>query len=183
LPRFSAIVAQIARLQTIDQINALTQAEFVRSFGGVFEHSPWVAERTWPARPFHNSDDLHRAFCETVRGASAGEHLALIRAHPDLVGRAARDGTLTPASAGEQASAGLSKLAPAEIQQFEDYNRRYRERFGFPFVICARLNRKEAILRGFEQRLENSLAEEIAIALDEIFKIARFRLQDLVTQT
>jgi 2-oxo-4-hydroxy-4-carboxy-5-ureidoimidazoline decarboxylase len=104
----------------------------------------------------------------------------LIRAHPDLVDRARRAGTLTPESAREQTSAGLDTLTPREIALFEDYNRQYWERFGFPFVICARLNRKEAILAGFAQRLTHARAQEIETALAEIFKIADLRLHDLM---
>jgi len=112
----------------------------------------------------------------------AGKQLALIRAHPDLVGRATLAGTLTRESTGEQASAGLNALSPAEIALFQKQNAAYREKFGFPFVICARLNKKEAILAGFEHRLKNSPEQEIPAALGEIFKIAELRLRDLTLQ-
>ena len=108
------------------------------------------------------------------------QKLALIRGHPDLVGRAALAGTLTRESTKEQASAGLSQLTAEEIAAFQKYNAAYREKFGFPFVICARLNRKEPILAGFERRLHNSPEQEVAAALDEIFKIAELRLRDLI---
>jgi len=106
------------------------------------------------------------------------KQLALIRAHPDLVGRAALAGTLTAASNQEQASAGLNQLTPEEIATFQEYNAAYQNKFGFPFVICARLNRKEAILAGFERRLPQARDQEIATALAEIYKIAGFRLAD-----
>lgn len=114
-----------------------------------------------------------------VLAAEAPKKLDLILAHPDLVGRAAQAGTLTAESTREQASAGLDRLSPEEIALFGQYNRRYREKFGFPFVICARLNKKAAILSGFETRLQHSREQEMEAALAEIAKIAWLRLQDL----
>ena len=162
------------------ELNSLSRDEFVRIVGPVFEHSPWIAEVTWAGRPFTCVDQLHAALCQAVRGANEGQKLTLIRAHPDLVGRAALAGTLTRESAGEQASAGLSRLTAEEIAAFQNYNAAYREKFGFPFVICARLNKKEAILAGFAARLHNSPEQEVVAALDEIFKIAELRLRDLI---
>ena len=106
--------------------------------------------------------------------------MQLINAHPDLVGRAALQGTLTPESTGEQASAGLNRLTAEETALFQTLNQSYRDKFGFPFVICARLNKKEAILVGFRTRLEHSRDTEIKTALEEIAKIARLRLEDLI---
>ena len=165
---------------TLAQLNAAEKCNFVRIVGPVFEHSPWIAEATWARRPFKTVEELHAALCQTVRQATEEQKLALIRAHPDLVGRAALAGTLTRESTSEQASAGLGALTPEEVAAFQQNNAAYREKFGFPFVICARLNKKEAILAGFKKRLQNSPAEEIAAALDEIFKIGELRLRDLV---
>jgi 2-oxo-4-hydroxy-4-carboxy-5-ureidoimidazoline decarboxylase len=165
---------------TVAELNSVSRDEFTRVVGPVFEHSPWIAEEAWANRPFANVEQLHAALCQTVRDASESQKLALIRAHPDLVGRAALAGTLTHESTGEQASAGLNKLTTEEIAAFQKYNAAYREKFGFPFVICARLNKKEAILAGFEARLHNSPEQEVTAALDEIFKIAELRLRDLV---
>jgi OHCU decarboxylase len=165
---------------TIAEVNALDRAAFTATFGGVFEHSPWIAEGGWESRPFESVEALHAALCAAMYGASAERQVALIRAHPDLVGRAAREGGLTPASTGEQAAAGLDRLSAGEIARFEEANAAYRARFGFPFVICARQNKKESILAGFDARLGNSRDEEIATALAEIAKIARFRLLDIV---
>jgi 2-oxo-4-hydroxy-4-carboxy-5-ureidoimidazoline decarboxylase len=164
---------------TISKLNDLTQAEFTRLVGPVFEHSPWIAEAAWSQRPFTSVEQLHAALCQTVRAAGQEKQLALIRAHPDLVGRAALAGALTRESTGEQAGAGLNALSPAEMALFQKQNAAYREKFGFPFVICARLNKKAAILAGFERRLKNSPAQEISAALEEIFKIAELRLRDL----
>ena len=166
---------------SIAQLNSLSREEFVRVVGPVFEHSPWIAEATWDQRPFASVDVLHEALCETVARAAEMKQVQLIEAHPDLVGRAALAGTLTPESNREQASAGLGQLSPDEIALFQKNNAAYREKFGFPFVICARLNKKEAILKGFETRLKNTRPREIKAALEEIGKIAGLRLIDLVS--
>ena len=118
--------------------------------------------------------------CGVVRAASPDEQLGLICAHPDLVGRLAREGRLTRESTGEQAAAGLDALTEEEVAAFERFNAAYRERFGFPFVICARENRKDAILAAFPRRMENSREQEVAAALAEIDKIARLRLNDAI---
>jgi 2-oxo-4-hydroxy-4-carboxy-5-ureidoimidazoline decarboxylase len=162
-------------------LNALGRADFLRVIGPVFEHSPWIAELTWTKRPFESTGALHRALCDTVLASDEPRKLTLIRAHPDLAGKAARAGTLTPASTREQASSGLDQLSAEEAALFNKYIREYRERFGFPFVICARQNKKEAMLAGFERRLKNSPEQEIEAALAEIFKIAELRLHDLLT--
>jgi OHCU decarboxylase len=172
--------ASPSKQYSVAGLNTLSQADFVRVIGPVFEHSPWIAELVWSRRPFENASALHRALCETVRASDESQKLALIRAHPDLAGRAARAGTLTSASTREQASSGLDQLSPEEVALFDKCNREYRERFGFPFVICARQNKKEAMLAAFERRLKNSLQQEIEAALAEIFKIAELRLHDLV---
>ena len=163
-------------MANVNELNALGRDEFARGLAAVFEYSPWVAERTAGKRPFANRGELHAALCETVMKASDDEKLSLVCAHPDLVGR----GPLTPESQSEQAHAGLGELSPEEIARFQDYNERYRERFGFPFVICARLNKKKAILDAFPVRLQNSREQEIETALREIFKIAELRLKDLI---
>ncbi len=166
---------------TIAQINSLSRDEFVLVVGPVFEHSPWIAEATWAARPFADLERLHGAMMSVVMQAEEEMQVNLIRAHPDLVGLAALAGTLTPESNREQASAGLGRLDAEEIALFQENNHAYREKFGFPFVICARLNKKEAILKGFETRLKNTRGQEIKAALEEIGKIARLRLQDLIS--
>jgi 2-oxo-4-hydroxy-4-carboxy-5-ureidoimidazoline decarboxylase len=162
-------------------INSASREEFVRVIGPVFEHSPWIAEAAWAARPFVTVEALHQTLMRVVLDAGEQKQLQLIRAHPDLVGRAALAGTLTPESNREQASASLGKLTPEEIAVFETNNRAYREKFGFPFVICARLNKKAAILTGFKERLQNTRTQEIETALQEIGKIAWLRLKDLLS--
>jgi OHCU decarboxylase len=165
---------------TLAEADSLSREDFARIFGGVFEHSPWIVEITWDKRPFASFERLHDEFCQTVLNASEEKQMALICAHPDLVGRAALAGALTRESTSEQASAGLNKLSADEIDAFQKYNSAYREKFEFPFIICARLNKKEAILAGFELRLKNTREAELQAALKEIFKIAEFRLRDLI---
>ena len=167
-------------MMSLLQLNSLSRDQFVGVIGPVFEHSPWIAEETWARRPFAGVDKLHAQLYETVKIAGQEKQLALIRAHPDLVGKLAFAGRLTKESTNEQASAGLTRLTPAEIALFQKNNLAYREKFKFPFVICARLNKKEAILTGFERRLKNSREQEIKTALEEIFKIAELRLSDLI---
>jgi 2-oxo-4-hydroxy-4-carboxy-5-ureidoimidazoline decarboxylase len=164
---------------TIAQLNSLSAEEFIRIVGPVFEHSPWIAEAIWPQRPFAGLGELHQALCQTVADAGEEWQVQLIQAHPDLVGRVALAGSLTPQSNQEQANAGLNRLNAEEIALFQKNNALYQEKFGFPFVICARLNKKEAILSGFQTRLQNSRNQEIRSALEEIGKIAWLRLQDL----
>jgi 2-oxo-4-hydroxy-4-carboxy-5-ureidoimidazoline decarboxylase len=166
---------------SINEINALSPAEFKRIFGPVFEHSPWIAEVTATKRPLAGLEQLHATMCDIVRNAPVEKQLSLIEAHPDLVGRAALAGTLTKESTKEQASAGLNNLTQEEVALFQKQNAAYREKFGFPFIICARLNKKDAIIAGFERRLPNTREEEIKTALEEIFKIADLRLRDLVS--
>ena len=141
----------------------------------LFEHSPWVEARA-DARP--SSGDRHADLMAVVDEATAEERMALIRAHPELAGKAAIDGTLTQASAAEQASAGLDRLTPEEFARFHDLNARYRERFGFPFIICVRLTDKAGILAGMEARLANDVDAEIATAIAEIGRITKLRLEE-----
>ena len=128
--------------------------------------------------PFASLEDLHAKLVETLMAAAVERKVQLIASHPDLVGHLARQGQLTRESTMEQRAAGLTQLSPSEVAAFDHYNSAYREKFGFPFVICARENRKEAILTAFPERLKNTRDEEIIIALNEISKIARLRLLD-----
>ena len=131
---------------TLAELNALDRSAFTAVLGHLFEHSPWVAEETWPGRPFRNAAQLHTKLCAAMRAASRDRQASLIRAHPDLAGRLARTNQLTAASASEQAGAGLAALSADELVQFEKLNHAYRARFRFPFIICARLSNKAAIV-------------------------------------
>ena len=158
------------------ELNAGTEEEFVAALGPVYEHSPHFARRAAGKRPFTDVDHLRHALQQEVNHAPEEEKIALIKAHPDLVGRA----VLTAESQGEQASAGLTDLSADEVDAFRRHNAAYREKFGFPFIICARMNRKETILEAFPQRLQNDAASEKKAALDEIHKIAALRLHDIL---
>ena len=164
----------------MNAINELDRPAFVERFGPLFEHSPWVAEAAWSDRPFADREELYEALVAAMYAAPRERKLALIRAHPDLAGKAAIEGTLTEPSRREQASAGLDRLTPDEYEAFTRTNRAYRERFGFPLVVCAREHTKESILRVAGERLGNGEDEEMRVALEEIAKIARLRLEEIV---
>ncbi len=149
-------------------------------FGGVFEASPWIAEAAWERRPFGSVERLHSALVGVVGEAPPADRLALIRAHPDLAGKAAIAGALTPESTREQAAAGLDQLTPAQYERITGLTAAYRERFGFPFVVCAREHTPDSIIASAARRLEADPDEEEQTALSEIAKIARLRLADLV---
>jgi len=167
-------------MPTLDDINRYTPRQFSAAFGAVYEHSPWIAERAFARRPFASRLELQLALYGVVQGASDDEKVALIRAHPELAGREARAGTLTAESAGEQAAAGLGTLTAEEAAELRRMNALYASRFGFPFVICARQNRKHAILGTLRARLSNAREQEIANAIAQIGEIARLRIADLV---
>lgn len=165
---------------TLDDLDALDRTGFVAALGGVFEHSPWVAERAWAARPFADLDALHRAMVATVDGATTDDKLALIGAHPDLAGKAARAGDLTRHSTREQAGAGLDRLSKAEYARFHALNDAYRARFEFPFIIAVKEHDKAGILAAFERRLGHERDAEIAEALANVALIAKYRLMDMI---
>lgn len=154
----------------------MTDADFIARFGFLFEHSPWVVERAAARRPFA---DLHAGLMQVVADATDSERLALIRAHPELAGKAAIDGTLTAESTAEQASAGLDRLTSAEYDRFHMLNAAYRERFDFPFIICVRLTNKAGILAAMESRLANDRETELATAIAQVGEIVRLRLEDV----
>lgn len=163
-----------------DELQHLERARFVELFGGVFEHAPWVAEQAFDAGPFHTADALHGAMVEAMRRAPHARQLALIRAHPDLAGRAAVAGALTAASSAEQAGAGLDQCTPAEFERFRELNERYKEKFGLPFILAVKGRTRAEILAVFEQRLDNPPEAEFEEALNQIAQIARLRLADLI---
>ena len=151
---------------------------FVLRYGGVYEHSPWVAERAFPkAAGVTDPERLAEVMAAEVDRAAREEKLELIRAHPDLAGRAAVTGQLGRESTAEQASAGIDRCTPQEYERFHSLNDRYREKFGFPFVMAVRGSNRHAILAGFEERLGNDRATEFERAIAEIHKIARLRLE------
>lgn len=163
-------------------LNAMDRDGFVRALGAVAEHSPWVVAESWACRPFADRNALVDALRTTMLSADQARQLALIRAHPDLAGRAAVAGELTAESAREQASAGLDRLTAAEYQRFHHLNDAYKDRFGFPFIICVREHDKESILAAFETRLHNQPPVEVATAIDQVARIVRLRVLDMVTE-
>lgn len=167
---------------SLEALSQLDREAFRRALGGVFEQSPWVADRAFDRRPFATLEALHAAMVAVVRSASREEQLALIRAHPDLAGKAARAAAMSAASVAEQSSAGLDRLTDEEYARFERLNAAYREKFGFPFVIAVRRHDKHAILAAFEARLRNSLDDEVEAALAQIAEIARLRLDAVATE-
>ena len=164
---------------TLAALNRMERGNFVGTLGGVFEHSPWVAEAAWPGVPFSSIAALHAAMVAGVRSTSPERQLDLIRAHPDLAGKAALSGAMTANSVAEQASAGLLSLDDDEYDRLLRLNTDYRERFGLPFIIAVRRHDRASLLAAFETRLGNSRAVEIEAALGEIFTITRLRLDAL----
>lgn len=175
---------------TLAELNALDREAFGAALGWVCEHSPWVAARAWERRPFASLEDLHAALVAAIREAAREEQLALLRAHPELgAARAAPAGVcpptgraedLTAASAREQAGAGLTGLDAGRAARLAELNRRYRERFGFPFILAVRGLSPDAILDALERRLERDPDEEFAEAMHQVGRIVRFRLEEAV---
>ena len=157
----------------------MSRQEFVTRFGGIYEHSPWIAEAAYE-RGLTASEDtpegLAQAMAEVLAGADVDAKLALIRAHPDLAGRAAVAGDLTVASKSEQAGAGLDRCTPDEYRRFQELNEAYKRKFGFPFILAVAGKTRHDLLAGFEARIGNDRETELATALAEIAKIARLRL-------
>lgn len=165
----------------IEDVNALQHSGFVETFGGLYEHSPWVVERASTRGPFSNFAHLLAVMSDVVDSASESERLDLLCAHPELAGKAAIDKTLTDASTAEQASAGLDRMTPEEFETFHRLNAAYREKFGFPFIICVRLTDKPGILKAMHARLGNDPNTEFETALDEVAKIVRIRFEEIIS--
>lgn len=161
---------------TIEKLNGVDAETFVDVLGGVYENSPWVAERAVADRPFESPDDLRASMAAAVADASRERQVALLRAHPDLGERT----EMTEASETEQAAAGLDDLSPDQYETFQRLNGRYRERFGFPFIMAVRDESPDAIRAAMERRVDHSEAEEFRTALEEVHTIARFRLEELL---
>jgi len=159
-------------------LNALGEREFVALLGGVFEHSPWVAQQAYAARPFASLEDLHRAMMTSVRAAGRERQLALVRAHPELAGSEAKEGRLTTESSGEQARLGFTCLSREELGRMSELNRQYRERHGFPCIVALRLHATRAsVMQEMERRLANDTQTELAAALEQVGHITRGRLE------
>ncbi|KNG93937.1 polysaccharide deacetylase [Pseudaestuariivita atlantica] len=167
----------------ITRPTTLDRETFVERFGGVFEHSPWVAERAWALElgPAHDSaTGLHNALCRVFRSASDEERLGVLRAHPDLAGKLAQARRLTEASTAEQASAGLDALTDGEREEFTTLNTAYVEKHGFPFIIAVKDNTKASILDAFRRRIGHATGDEMDEACRQVERIAELRLRDML---
>lgn len=163
-------------------VNAMSEAEFIAAFGGIAEHSSWVAEEAAKRRPFPSRAAMIEAFQVAIGEAGADRQRALLGAHPDLAGRAAIAGDLTDDSRREQAGAGLDRLTPEEFARFTMLNTVYRERFGIPFIFAVRGAGKHRILAAFEARIDNAADVEFATALEQVCRIVAFRLEDRILE-
>ncbi|KAK8383052.1 hypothetical protein O3P69_011517 [Scylla paramamosain] len=166
----------------ISHVNSLSDEDFITTFGNVIEHCSLVAAAVVSSRPFHSLQHLHAEICSFIDELPVKGREGILRSHPDLAGRAAVAGQLTQESSQEQKSAGLGNLTQQERSNLDLMNTSYRHKFGFPFVICARLNKKEAILQGLSRRLHNSPEEELHTGIEEVKKIALLRLKNLISE-
>jgi len=166
---------------TLAALNAASEADFTAALADIYEHSPWVAQAAAARRPFASLAALHAAMTEAVRAAPPDKQQALVKAHPDLAGKAARAGALTADSTNEQASVGLDRLTDDEYARFHRLNDAYQAKFGIPFIVCVRRHSKDSILREFDRRLAHGGPQEFDTALGEIFRIGALRLDGRVS--
>lgn len=165
---------------TLAHLNSCSKADFVAALANIFEYSPWIAEAAADQRPFAGVSELFAAMRKVVEGAEPGQRLALIKAHPDLADKTQRGDLLTADSNAEQNSVGLDRLSEAEYDAFEQANTAYRDKFGFPYIVCVRRHTKDSILANFAQRLPHDAGTEVAASIAEICKIAALRTDLLV---
>jgi OHCU decarboxylase len=163
-------------MMSLELVNAMNAEEFAATFGDVAEHSPWVARHAATARPFPSRDAMVEAFAKAVQAAKRKSQLALIRAHPDLATKA----KLTPDSTREQAGAGLDTLTEVEFARFTHLNDFYKTKFDFPFIFAVKGATKQQVLASFAERVNNDLDQEFAIAVAQVCRIFRFRIEDRV---
>jgi OHCU decarboxylase len=167
----------------LPEVNGLGLEQFVARFGGVFEHSPWVAQTAWKRRPFASVDELFRSMSEAVQKATEEQRLILIRAHPELAGREATQGALAADSSSEQARLGFLSLDRSHLEQMKELNRTYRQRFGIPCIVALRLHASRAsVMAEMQRRLGNTAQAEMANSLEQIGHIARGRLEKIVKE-
>lgn len=162
----------------LDAINDMNQAEFVQSLGGIFEHSPWVAEEAYGHGPFHSIEQLHSTMLGIARNAEVASVEALLRSHPDLATKM----QVTLLSAAEQQGAGLDRLTSEEYMLLQELNRIYTDKFKFPFILAVRGKNKNDIIKAMGERVNRSTEQEMEQALSEIGRITRFRLYDLLAK-
>lgn len=161
----------------IADLQALGRADFLARLGGVVEHSPWVVERAWEQAPFSSFKALFDALAGCIHRADRAAQIALLRVHPELAGREAVAGTMTPDSSAEQARLGLMALSPQTMARLTTLNRSYQARFDFPFIVALRLHDSlESVLQAGETRLSHAPERELPIALDQVCEVMRGRL-------
>lgn len=163
---------------SLQHLNRCPAEEFTCLLGRIFEHAPWVAGAVAGQRPFESRQELLEAMCAAARNLKEEQQLALVRKHAELAGQ----GPMSAEARREQEAVGLGDLSEAEAEVFESYNREYKMRFGFPFVVCTRRMSKEAILGAYPERLKNSREVELGLALRQIYQIAGARLEALVRE-
>lgn len=165
----------------LEEVNALGESEFVARLGGVFEHSLWVAQRAWSARPFASLDALHKSMMQAATTAGRDEQLALLRAQPEIAGREASEGTLSADSGNEQARLGFTRLARDTFMKMTELNRGYREKFGFPCIVALRLHEsRDSVMFEMARRLAGEPESELKTALEQIGHITRGRLEKII---
>ena len=166
----------------LSELNQMSVADFTAALGGIFEHSPWVAEQAAAGRPFAGVEALHAAMVEKIESAGAAAQLKLIRAHPELGGKLAVAGGLTAESTQEQAGAGLGQCSPQEFAELTELNARYGATFGFPFILAVRGHNRQSIIAEFRRRIELTPEQEQRESLQQIYRIGLLRLQDLLAE-
>ncbi|MGP7815833.1 2-oxo-4-hydroxy-4-carboxy-5-ureidoimidazoline decarboxylase [Niallia sp. 01092] len=165
-------------MYTLEQINKMDQTEFIKEIGWVFEHTPWIAKKSWGFKPFNNFEALYDTMVNVVKEAAKEDQLDLIRAHPDLAGRI----QMTESSVKEQKGAGLDTLTEEEYNNFANLNKAYLDKFSFPFILAVKGHTKDSIYSEMETRLNQEPDQEFQTALAQIQKIVLFRLQDLIIE-
>ncbi|KAK7083443.1 hypothetical protein SK128_001156 [Halocaridina rubra] len=178
--KFTEMDSSLTKSVHINNVNEMDYESFIEVFGNVIEHCSLCAAAVWRYRPFKDVRQVHEEICKFVDELPEAGREGILRSHPDLAGRLAGLGLLTDESKREQAAAGLGHLTPEEIARIQEMNAQYRKQFGFPFVICARQNKKEAILEGLKTRIKNSPQAELAKGIAEVKKICYLRLLDIV---
>lgn len=166
---------------SLEQLNSMPRDAFEAALSGIFEHSPWVAQQAADGRPFESVDALYTTMRDIVANSGSDRQLALINAHPELAGKAAVRGELTAESTREQSGAGLALCTQEEFDKLQRLNAQYREKFGFPFILAVRGYDRAGIIANFEARVNNSREDELRTSLEQIYRIARLRVDDLVT--
>ena len=166
---------------TLEALNRMDADAYTEKLGGIYEHSPWVAARTAAGRPYAGIAELHAAMQMAVKVASRAEQLALIRAHPQLMGKLASPGELTESSRREQAAAGLDRCSPSQLAQLRDFNKAYQERHCFPFIVAVRGLSTDEVIAAMGARIVNNTEQEFQACLQQIGRIARLRLDELVS--